>query len=73
MEVVNVRNCKVFGEINVELVTKTRCEHRTDHDKAKYKGNKTPLQFLLGIDEERTAGHVSYGTDISSWEIFHFV
>ncbi|XP_014276141.1 ankyrin repeat domain-containing protein 13D isoform X2 [Halyomorpha halys] len=60
MEVVNGRDCKVFGASNVELVTKTRCEHLSDQDKAKYKGSKTPLQFLLGIDEERTAGQVEY-------------
>lgn len=59
MEVINGRDCKVFGASNVELVTKTRCEHLSDQDKAKYKGSKTPLQFLLGIDEEKTAGHVS--------------
>ncbi|CAH1405533.1 unnamed protein product [Nezara viridula] len=60
MEVINGRDCKVFGASNVELVTKTRCEHLSDQDKAKYKGSKTPLQFLLGIDEERTGGHVEY-------------
>lgn len=60
MEVVNGRNCKVFGASNVELVTKTRCEHLSDQDKAKYKGNKTPLQFLLGMEEEKSVGQEEY-------------
>lgn len=60
MEVVNGCDCKIFGASNVELVTKTRCEHLSDQDKAKYKGKKTPLQFLFGIDEDKTVGHVEY-------------
>jgi len=50
-EVVNGRPCKVFGASNVELVTKTRCEHLSDDDKAKYKSSKTPLQSFFGIAE----------------------
>lgn len=50
-EVVNGRSCKVFGASNVELVTKTRCEHLSEADKNVYKGTKTPLQSFLGIAE----------------------
>ncbi|XP_039292437.1 ankyrin repeat domain-containing protein 13D isoform X2 [Nilaparvata lugens] len=56
-EAVNGRTCKVFGASNVELVTKTRCEHLSEQDKQRYRGAKTPLQSFLGIaeTEERVA------------------
>ncbi|RZF45300.1 hypothetical protein LSTR_LSTR011116 [Laodelphax striatellus] len=56
-EAVNGRTCKVFGASNVELVTKTRCEHLSEQDKQRYRGTKTPLQSFLGIaeTEERVA------------------
>ncbi|KAF6204383.1 hypothetical protein GE061_002724 [Apolygus lucorum] len=55
-ETVNTYMCKVFGASNVELVTKTRCEHLSEDDKNKYRSTKTPLQSFLGIaeHEERT-------------------
>uniref|UniRef100_A0A0A9ZBS5 Ankyrin repeat domain-containing protein 13B n=1 Tax=Lygus hesperus TaxID=30085 RepID=A0A0A9ZBS5_LYGHE len=55
-ETVNNYVCKVFGASNVELVTKTRCEHLSEDDKNKYRSSKTPLQSFLGIaeHEERT-------------------
>ncbi|XP_066257652.1 ankyrin repeat domain-containing protein 13D isoform X1 [Euwallacea similis] len=50
-EVVNGYDCKVFSASNVELVTKTRSEHLTEHDKARSKNLRTPLQNFLGIAE----------------------
>ncbi|XP_030764076.1 ankyrin repeat domain-containing protein 13D isoform X1 [Sitophilus oryzae] len=50
-EVINGYECKVFSASNVELVTKTRSEHLTEHDKARSKNLKTPLQNFLGIAE----------------------
>ncbi|XP_073985482.1 ankyrin repeat domain-containing protein 13D isoform X1 [Rhodnius prolixus] len=50
-EVINGQCCKVFGASNVELVTKTRSEHLSEEDKAKFKSAKTPLQSFLGIAE----------------------
>lgn len=50
-EIVNGHECKVFGASNVELVTKTRSEHLTEHDKARSKSLRTPLQNFLGIAE----------------------
>ncbi|XP_019761053.1 ankyrin repeat domain-containing protein 13D isoform X2 [Dendroctonus ponderosae] len=50
-EGVNGYDCKVFGASNVELVTKTRSEHLTEHDKARSKNLRTPLQSFLGIAE----------------------
>lgn len=50
-ETVSGRMCKVFGASNVELVTKTRCEHLSEQDKARCRGAKTPLQSFLGIAE----------------------
>ncbi|KAK9503794.1 hypothetical protein O3M35_010276 [Rhynocoris fuscipes] len=50
-EVINGQTCKVFGASNVELVTKTRSEHLSEEDKAKFKSAKTPLQSFLGIAE----------------------
>lgn len=41
----------MFGASNVELVTKTRSEHLSEEDKAKFKSAKTPLQSFLGIAE----------------------
>lgn len=41
----------MFGASNVELITKTRSEHLTEHDKARSKNLRTPLQNFLGIAE----------------------
>ena len=44
---------QVFSASNVELVTKTRVEHLTDHDKKKEKKSRTPLESFLGIAEQQ--------------------
>ncbi|KAL1488610.1 hypothetical protein ABEB36_014413 [Hypothenemus hampei] len=50
-EIVNGYECKVFSASNVELVTKTRCEHLTEYDKARSKNHRSPFQNFLGIAE----------------------
>lgn len=48
-EQVNGYHCKVFGASNVELVTKTRCEHLAEEDKVRARAPRTPLHGLLGM------------------------
>ncbi|XP_050309299.1 ankyrin repeat domain-containing protein 13D isoform X2 [Anthonomus grandis grandis] len=67
-EIVNGYDCKVFGASNVELVTKTRSEHLTEHDKARSKNLRTPLQNFLGIAE---VGASQTNSDIPKEEYSH--
>ncbi|RWS25383.1 ankyrin repeat domain-containing protein 13D-like protein [Leptotrombidium deliense] len=54
-ENVNGYNCKVFTANNVEVVTKTRTEHLSNEEKAKYKeevaSRLTPFHSLFGMVE----------------------
>ncbi|KAF3838476.1 hypothetical protein F7725_010244 [Dissostichus mawsoni] len=54
-EAVSGYEAKVYSATNVELVTRSRTEHLSDHDKSRSKGSKTPLQSFLGIAEQHTA------------------
>ncbi|XP_007900047.1 ankyrin repeat domain-containing protein 13A [Callorhinchus milii] len=51
-EVVQEYEAKVFTVNNVNVVTRSRTEHLTEEEKAKYKDNRNPLESLLGIAEE---------------------
>lgn len=64
-EAINGHECKVFSASNVELVTKTRCEHLTEHDKARSKEFRSPLQNFLGIAE---VGEVQQSTELPKEE-----
>lgn len=52
-EIVNGRNCKVFGASNVELVTKSRTEHLSEAEKSRLLASQSnaaarfPLNSLL--------------------------
>uniref|UniRef100_UPI00398E9B96 ankyrin repeat domain-containing protein 13A n=1 Tax=Pristiophorus japonicus TaxID=55135 RepID=UPI00398E9B96 len=51
-DVVQEYEAKVFTVSNVNVVTRSRTEHLTDEDKAKYKDDKNLLESLLGKVEE---------------------
>nr|XP_033810795.1 ankyrin repeat domain-containing protein 13A isoform X2 [Geotrypetes seraphini] len=50
-EAVNGYEAKVFTANNVNVVTKTRTEHLTEEDKARYKADRNILESLLGSVE----------------------
>ncbi|XP_078410521.1 ankyrin repeat domain-containing protein 13A isoform X1 [Cetorhinus maximus] len=51
-DVVQAHEAKVFTVNNVNVVTRSRTEHLTDDEKAKYKDDKNLLESLLGKVEE---------------------
>uniref|UniRef100_A0A8C3TGN0 Ankyrin repeat domain 13D n=1 Tax=Chelydra serpentina TaxID=8475 RepID=A0A8C3TGN0_CHESE len=55
MEVISGYEAKVYSASNVELITKTRTEHLSDHDKSRTKGSKTPFQSFLGIAQQHAS------------------
>ncbi|XP_038674326.1 ankyrin repeat domain-containing protein 13A isoform X1 [Scyliorhinus canicula] len=52
IDVVQAHEAKVFTVNNVNVVTRSRTEHLTDDEKAKYKDDKNLLESLLGTVEE---------------------
>ncbi|GCB61660.1 hypothetical protein scyTo_0012956, partial [Scyliorhinus torazame] len=52
IDVVQAHEAKVFTVNNVNVVTRSRTEHLTDDEKAKYKDDKNLLETLLGTVEE---------------------
>ncbi|XP_067862118.1 ankyrin repeat domain-containing protein 13A [Heptranchias perlo] len=60
-DVVQEYEAKVFTVNNVNVVTRSRTEHLTDDEKAKYKDDKNPLESLLVQVEEHISpqnGHL---------------
>lgn len=60
-DVVQEFEAKVFTVNNVNVVTRSRSEHLTEDEKAKYKDDKNPLESLLGKVEEHISpqnGHL---------------
>ncbi|XP_069788850.1 ankyrin repeat domain-containing protein 13A isoform X1 [Narcine bancroftii] len=60
-DIVQEYEAKVFTVNNVNVVTRSRTEHLTEDEKAKYKDDKNPLESLLGKVEEHISpqnGHL---------------
>ncbi|GMR42742.1 hypothetical protein PMAYCL1PPCAC_12937, partial [Pristionchus mayeri] len=57
-EKVSGYDCKVFNASNVELVTKTRSEHLSEADRARFKQdeNSNPLSSILNMVRTETGG-----------------
>ncbi|XP_078083433.1 ankyrin repeat domain-containing protein 13A isoform X2 [Mustelus asterias] len=59
-DVIQAHEAKVFTVNNVNVVTRSRTEHLTEDEKAKYKDDKNLLESLLGTVEEHIpqSGHL---------------
>lgn len=65
-EMVNGYEAKVYNANNIHVVTKTRTEHLTDEEKARYKADRNVLESLLGTVEHQFGAQADLTTEFAT-------
>nr|XP_005999511.1 PREDICTED: ankyrin repeat domain-containing protein 13A [Latimeria chalumnae] len=64
-EVINGYEAKVYTVNQVNVVTRTRTEHLTQEEKARYKADRNPLESLLGTVEQQFGAQGDLTTEVA--------